>query len=188
MLVMVLSTSALFAQTETNIEPRKTSAANVLDKEKWKQLDLSTRRGLEWLAKQQKEDGSFACPKQAQPGVTSFCLMAFLAQGESPADGKYQQQLTRVISFILDQQKPNGLIAATAPREVPIPRDVDHNTVGNPSVYNQFQAWHWLRPTDNATRSKRKGLRRLSRKRLRRLWKCNVGAARRRAMWAAGVT
>ena len=136
MLVMVLSTSALFAQTETNIEPRKTSAANVLDKEKWKQLDLSTRRGLEWLAKQQKEDGSFACPKQAQPSVTSFCLMAFLAQGESPADGKYQQQLTRAISFILDQQKPNGLIAATAPREVPIPRDVDHNTVGNPSVYN----------------------------------------------------
>ena len=136
LLATVLSTNALLAQTHTPVEPRQAPNANVLNIEQWEQLDLSAQRGLEWLATQQKDDGSFDSAEIAQPAVTSFCLMAFLAQGESPVAGQYQQQLTKAIGFILDQQKPNGLIAATAPRKVPISRDVDHATVGNPSVYN----------------------------------------------------
>lgn len=116
-------------------KPRSAPNADVLDAATWKQVDTSVERGLEWLISQQNEDGSFDSPASGQPAITSFCLMAFLAQGESPADGKYQQQLVAAVNFIADQQKRNGLIASTAPNDVPIPRNV-HKTVGSPSVYN----------------------------------------------------
>ena len=118
---VVLSANILFAQAET--EPLSAPDSRLLNKEKWKQVDDSVKRGLAWLATQQQEDGSFDAIDLAQPGVTSFCVMAFLAQGESPVDGKYQQQLTKAIDFIANQQKANGLIAAVGPNAVPIPRD-----------------------------------------------------------------
>ena len=127
-------------------EPRTPPSSKVLTKEQWKQLDESVERGLEYLATQQQPDGSFRAIDVGQPAVTSFCVMAFLAQGESPVDGQYQQQLTKAIDFIADQQKPNGLIALIAPNAVPIPRDeqsserlgprVKPNSVSVTAVYN----------------------------------------------------
>ena len=117
----VFSADLLCAQDKA--EPRRAPNADVLAKEQWKQLDESVERATAWLVTQQKDDGSFEAIEQGQPAVTSFCVMAFLAQGESPVDGKYKQQLTRAIDFIADQQKPNGLIATVGPAAVPIPRD-----------------------------------------------------------------
>lgn len=133
LILTALSTNVLFAQAKT--EPLSAPNASVLDKAQWKQLDDSVKRGLQWLISQQKEDGSFDSPVSGQPGITSLCLMAFMAQGENPADGKYQQELVAAVNFIADQQKRNGLIASTAPNAVPIPRGV-HKTVGSTSVYN----------------------------------------------------
>ena len=140
MILNAFSTNVLFAQAET--EPRSAPNASVLDEEQWKQLDHSVKRGLEWLITQQKDDGSFETIDRGQPGVTAFCVMAFLAQGESPIDGNYQRQTTEAINFIADQQKPNGLIAVIAPDAVPIPRLVVPNTgttngrIGRAAVYN----------------------------------------------------
>ena len=134
LLATIVSTSTVLAQT--GLETREAPSAKVLTKKQWKQLDESVGRGLQWLAKQQQPDGSFKTLDPAQPAVTSFCLMAFLAQGESPADGRYQQQLAKAVDYIIAQQKPNGLIAKTAPSGTPIPREVDHMTVGQTSVYN----------------------------------------------------
>ena len=136
--VICLATVCLFSSVslaQEEPQPRSAPNADVLDAATWKQVDTSVERGLEWLISQQNEDGSFDSPASGQPAITSFCLMAFLAQGESPADGKYQQQLVAAVNFIADQQKRNGLIASTAPNDVPIPRNV-HKTVGSPSVYN----------------------------------------------------
>ncbi len=116
-------------------EPLSAPTARVLDAATWKEVDASVERALTWLATQQKKNGSFDSPISGQPAITSFCLMAFLAQGESPADGKYQQQLIAAVNFIADQQKRNGLIASTAPDTVPITRNVNKH-VGSPSVYN----------------------------------------------------
>ena len=113
--------SVLCAQNDPELRPAPNP--QMLDKDQWKQLDDSVGRALQWLATQQQEDGSFDAIDLAQPGVTSLCLMAFLAQGESPADGQYQQQLAKAIDFIANQQKANGLIAAVGPNAVPIPRD-----------------------------------------------------------------
>ena len=120
-------------------QPRRAPNANVLSAKQWKQLDASVERGLTWLVKQQKADGSFESFSLGQPAVTSFCVMAFLAQGESPTGGKYKQQLTDAIDFIADQQKPNGLIATIAPSKAPIPRGLDpraHDEMGVTVVYN----------------------------------------------------
>ena len=100
---------SIYAQAE--VEPRTAPDASVLDEKQWKQLDASIDRSLAWLATKQQADGSFESIDLGQPAVTSFCLMAFLSQGESPVDGKYKQQLTKAIDFIADQQKPNGLLA-----------------------------------------------------------------------------
>ena len=121
LLATIVSTSTVSAQTE--VEPRRVPSTKVLTEEQWKQLDESVGKGLKYLATQQLEDGSFEAIDRGQPAVTAFCVMAFLAQGESPVDGEYKQQLTKAIDFIADQQKPNGLIATVGPSAVPIPRD-----------------------------------------------------------------
>lgn len=136
----ILAANVLTAQVDS--EPLAAPDASVLNQEQWKQLDASVAHGLAWLVTRQQENGSFDSIDTGQPGVTSFCLMAFLAQGESPIDGKYQEQLTEAINFIVEQQKPNGLIATTAPQAVPIPRVVVPNTgtingsIGRTAVYN----------------------------------------------------
>lgn len=93
--LVAVSTNVLLAQEA--VEIRSAPDSRVLGDEQWKQLDDSVQKGLQWLATQQEEDGSFKTLDSGQPAVTSFCLMAFLAQGESPADGKYQKQLAKAI-------------------------------------------------------------------------------------------
>ena len=120
-------------------QPRLASSASVLDKHQWERVDASVERALAWLATKQQDDGSFESIALGQPAVTSFCVMAFLSQGESPSGGKYQQQLSKAIDFIVDQQKPNGLIATIAPPGSPIQRRPDttlHQETGVTAVYN----------------------------------------------------
>lgn len=126
--------STLFAQAET--EPRSAPDANVLDAQTWKQLDNSVERGLAWLLTKQRDDGSFETIANGQPAVTSFCLLAFLANGESPSDGQYKQQLSKAVDFIMAQQTTNGLIALGAPNGVSVPRKVDHESMGVSGAYN----------------------------------------------------
>ena len=144
LLTTIVSANSVLAQVE--LEPRKPPSRKVLQEEQWKQIDDSVGRGLKYIATQQQEDGSFEAIDRGQPAVTAFCVMAFLAQGESPVDGEYKQQLTKAIDFIADQQKPNGLIATVGPSAVPIPRDElsvegpqvqsKPNYVGVTAVYN----------------------------------------------------
>ena len=144
LLTTILASSTAFAQAKPNARPAPNT--KVLTKKQWEQLDESVGRGLKWLAMQQQPNGSFEAIDMGQPAVTSFCVMAFLAQGESPVDGRYQQQLTKAIDFIADQQKPNGLIATVAPGAIPIPRDEESsaglgprakpNSVSVTAVYN----------------------------------------------------
>ena len=138
LLATFLSTNMVLSQEleQTETKLHQAADASALAAERWEQIDASVERSFEWLATQQREDGSFESPDSGQPGVTSLCLMAFLAQGESPANGKYQLQLTNAVKFIATQQQPNGLIATTAPGAVPIPRTGFGKTLGSPSVYN----------------------------------------------------
>ena len=108
----------------------------VLTEEKWKAVNESVDRGLVWLKTRQRASGSFASIDYGQPAVTSLCVLAFLAQGESSSNGKYQESLTKAVDYIVDQQQPNGLISTIAPSDTPIPRDADLKTLAVASVYN----------------------------------------------------
>ena len=121
LLATIVSASPVLAQAE--LETREAPNAKILTEKQWKQVDDSVGRGLQWLVTQQQENGSFKSIDTGQPAITSFCLMAFLAQGQNPVDGKYQKQLTKALDFIVDQQKPNGLLAVVGPNAVPTPRD-----------------------------------------------------------------
>lgn len=128
------SADLLLAQDEPDT-PRAPNK-KVLTEKQWKAVNESVDRGLMWLKTRQRPSGSFAAINYGQPAVTSLCVLAFLAQGESPTSGKYQQSLTRAIDFIVDQQQPNGLISTIAPSSTPIPRNVDLKSIAVGPVYN----------------------------------------------------
>jgi len=134
---ILFSPCVSFAQDLT--AERKNPTADVLDALAWKRVDTSVKRALGWLATQQGDDGSFETIDLAQPAITALGLMAFLAQGESPIDGKYQEQLSKAVDFIAAQQKANGLVAREAPNDVPIPRQLpagSHSELSVTVVYN----------------------------------------------------
>ncbi len=91
------------------------SLASALPPEKWSQVEKSVDRALVWLAAQQLPDGSFPTEDIGQPGVTSLCVMAFLARGHQPGYGPYGASLNRAIDYVLSCQKEDGLICLLTP-------------------------------------------------------------------------
>ncbi|MCK5845759.1 MAG: terpene cyclase/mutase family protein, partial [Victivallales bacterium] len=75
------------------------------------QVEAAVVRGLEWLASQQHPDGLWGEKKgsrnetkQRRVRVTSLCLLAFLAHGETPQSEKFGDTVRRAIEFLRVQQ------------------------------------------------------------------------------------
>jgi len=113
-LPVFLLVSRLIFPLAADAQPVKT-LAGALRPEKWRQVESSVDRGLAWLALQQADDGSFPSLAIGQPGVTSLCVMAFLARGHQPGYGPYGRQLNRAIDFVLACQMENGLFSYVTP-------------------------------------------------------------------------
>jgi len=136
----LFSASSLLAQDEATPpaeqpKPQAMDPTSVLDEQEWKQVDQSVGRALKWLAAQQEKDGSFPSIEIGQPGVTSLCMMAFMAQGHIPGEGEYGDLLQRALGYIVSCQKRNGILAAAAPNTEQISRNVGHQ-IGFTAVYN----------------------------------------------------
>ncbi|MFT6864329.1 MAG: hypothetical protein ACJAVK_002894 [Akkermansiaceae bacterium] len=77
-------------------------------------VDNIYTKGLRFLAKTQKEDGSWADSVGTEPGVVGLAVMAFLAHGEDPNHGEYASNIKQGIAFILKQQdEGNGYIGSS---------------------------------------------------------------------------
>jgi len=136
---------AAFAVQQTGDEPtraeprtRPTSgdaSGKVLTEAEWDRVDASVARALTWLSKQQGEDGAFPSIDSGQPGVTSLCVMAFMAHGHLPGEGQYGRKLDKALEFVLTCQKQNGLISLSAPDGPTINRTVSQE-IGVTSAYN----------------------------------------------------
>jgi hypothetical protein len=74
----------------------------------WVRIEQSVDKGLQWLASQQAEDGSFPTTAVGQPAVTSLAVMAFLSRGHLPGQGRYGKLLDRAIDNVLAQQNRRG--------------------------------------------------------------------------------
>jgi hypothetical protein len=121
--------------TAANRASSVNAPANVLSKDEWRRVDAAVKRALEWLAAQQDRDGSFPTLELGQPGVTSLCMMAYMAHGHLPGEGPYGRRLERAAEYILQCQKPNGLVTLVGPDGTPITRNVAYFT-GVAAVYN----------------------------------------------------
>jgi len=135
-LVACFFASPLLAQ---EVDVPRGRSAKILSKSEWKKVDQSVERALEWLASQQKPDGAFPTSQHGQPGVTSLCTLAFLAQGHLPNEGKYGQTLEKSLNYIIACQRRNGLLAATGPNGDTINRGVGPG-VGVAATYNHALA------------------------------------------------
>jgi hypothetical protein len=113
----------------------KAGTASVVPDAQWRAIDAATGRALDWLASQQRPDGSFPSLDLGQPGVTSLCVLALLAQGHVAGEGPYGDRLERAIEYTLACQQPNGWIGRTTPGGTPLPRNVSDD-VGGAAVYN----------------------------------------------------
>lgn len=99
---------------------------DIMSPEEWRRVDSSVDRGLRFLISQQQQNGSFPSYDNAQPAVTSLCLLAFMAHGHTPGHGIFGERLERALKFIISCQKKNGLLMLVGPDEPQISRGVDH--------------------------------------------------------------
>lgn len=71
-------------------------------------------RGLEWLSRQQEENGSWRAltAKTNDIAVTAASLLAFLGNGDTPTVGEYRDRVARGIQWLLKQQDASGEIGS----------------------------------------------------------------------------
>ncbi len=67
-------------------------------------LDAAVTKGLEYLARKQKPDGSFETGMPENSGIHGLAIMAFLARGHTPGNGPYGEVINKGIDYILKQQ------------------------------------------------------------------------------------
>ena len=83
------------------------------------EVDRMYVKGLLFLVKHQKEDGSFSSPGRSnhygtQPGVVGLAVIAMLAHGDDPNRGPFAQAIKRGLNLILKNQAPStGYIGST---------------------------------------------------------------------------
>jgi len=76
-------------------------------------LERAVTRGLDYLARTQKDDGSWPGNYGRVSGVVGLAMMTFLAHGEQPDEGKYGQVIRRAVDFIVRSQQDNGLLSGS---------------------------------------------------------------------------
>ena len=112
-LAILAAPADLIAQVNQSSEANATNASpklvtkkstdntpgNVLPEEEWRRVDMAVNRSLAFLASQQQPDGSFPTLPDAQPAVTSLCVLAFMAHGHTPGTGPYGEKLSRAVKY-----------------------------------------------------------------------------------------
>jgi hypothetical protein len=76
--------------------------------------DAALKRALDYLKSAQKPDGAWESGSFGKAtSITSLSVMAFLAAGHLPGEpGPYSDSLRKGIRYVLDNQKPNGLLVS----------------------------------------------------------------------------
>jgi len=77
------------------------------------ELERCVIRGLDYLARTQKKDGSWPDGYGQVSGVVGLAMMAYLAHGEQPGEGKYGHVIRRAVDYIVRTQETNGLLSGS---------------------------------------------------------------------------
>lgn len=113
LLFAALATAAAIGLVTTP-GPRLAQAADdKADKAKKKEIEQAVEKGLEFLKKQQAQDGHFSAQGGQYPTtMTALAGMCFLMEGSTLKEGKYSDQITKAVNWFLQpaRQQPNGMI------------------------------------------------------------------------------
>ncbi len=104
--------AALLVAASTGAARAAAPSGDVLSPERRKQVDDAIDRALVMIARTQQRDGSFPTDRTGQPGVTSLCVLAFLARGHLPGAGPYGRQIDAALDYIVTCQARDGLLSA----------------------------------------------------------------------------
>ena len=77
-------------------------------------VDRAVNRALAFLRRSQDADGcwrSFGFGQSRSAGVTGLGVMAFLSAGQTPTDGEHARAVEAGVRWVVDHQRPNGVIA-----------------------------------------------------------------------------
>lgn len=77
-------------------------------------VDAAVDRGLAYLGRVQRPDGTFPGENGGTAGVVGLCGMAFLAKGYTPGHGPYGQALDRCIDYVVKGQAGNGYLGGAS--------------------------------------------------------------------------
>jgi len=77
------------------------------------ELEQAVRRGLDFLARTQKPNGSWPGNYGSVSGVVGLAMMCFLAHGELPDEGPYGHVIRRAVDYIVKNQQENGLLSGS---------------------------------------------------------------------------
>jgi hypothetical protein len=156
--------STILQRDASRVAPAVTRAddtpKSALSPDEWRNVDSAIQRGLTFLAAQQQPDGSFPTDSVAQPGVTSLCVLAFMAHGHNPGNGPYGDRLDRAIRYIADCQKRSGLIVLNGFDGPEIDRTIGHD-IGSSGTYDHAISsltlceLYGMNPSKNAPRLKK---------------------------------
>ncbi len=82
--------------------------------------EQAIRRGLEFLVRVQRPDGSFGTGSnyEGHVAVTALAGLAFLSSGSTPGRGPYGEPLERAVKYVLDNTGPTGLITVPEHRHM----------------------------------------------------------------------
>ncbi|MCE9592535.1 MAG: terpene cyclase/mutase family protein [Planctomycetes bacterium] len=113
MVVAAVTAAMTLASLPVCVMPRARAAdtADTLlpDPRETARVEAAIDRALDYLAKQQKPDGSFPSA-QNYNGVSGLCLLAFLARGHEPGRGPYRAVVDRAVAYLVSQQRADGYI------------------------------------------------------------------------------
>ncbi|MBL9138617.1 MAG: hypothetical protein JNK85_22300 [Verrucomicrobiales bacterium] len=121
-------------EDDLNIGRSRSTLASALPTAGWEGVEKSVDEALEWLAKQQGEDGDFRAPSPAQPAVTGLALLAFLSRGHRPGEGRYGARLDRAVDYLLQTQSETGLFTSAPVGSVHEDKTPSHTAAYNHAI------------------------------------------------------
>ena len=96
----------------------------ILTKRELKEVEAAVDKGLHFLSRQQRADGSFQTVARHDPGISGLCMLAFMSRGHLPGQGPFGASLQKSADFLMSHQQPNGLLSGQ-------PKGLAPNPAGN---------------------------------------------------------